>query len=140
MDGVKTSFYDVEINAAATGPNPLIRIVPDFGLGVASLDLGRDCNGNGKLDAEDLLEHPEWDVSPHDGYIDTCPTNGTFCVADMNGDFVVDDTDFQLFVIAYDTLETIDGDFNGDWVTDDADFQIFEVFYDKLDCLAPWGD
>ncbi|MBL8886857.1 MAG: hypothetical protein JNK16_09365 [Phycisphaerales bacterium] len=121
---------------AGSNPPPV-----DMGAGY-QFDLGRDCNGNGIADAIDLLpeNNPEWDVDPRDGYIDTCPTNGTFCVADMNGDMVVDDVDFQLFVIAYNTLETIDGDFTGDWLTDDADFQIFQLFYDKLDCLLPWGD
>jgi len=39
VDGVDTAFYDVEINAAATGPNPLIGVVPNFGLGIASLKM-----------------------------------------------------------------------------------------------------
>lgn len=111
----------------------------DMGTGY-QFDLGRDCNGNGIADGKDLFDHPEWDMDPHDGYIDTCPINGTFCLADMNADDVVDDTDFELFIVAYNTLETIDGDFNGDWMTDDADFTICESYYDKLDCLAPWGD
>jgi len=142
-DNFISATYTVTNNATGqqlicdlAGSNPP---AVDMGAGY-KFDLGRDCNGNGIADGKDLFDHPEWDMDPHDGYIDTCLTNGTFCLADMNGDDLVDDTDFELFVIAYNTLETFDGDFNGDWMTDDADFQIFEAYYDKLDCLAPWGD
>jgi hypothetical protein len=57
------------------------------------------------------------------------------CPADFNTDTVVDDADFQIFVIAYNILDCADAsmpagcpaDLNSDAVVDDADFQIFVV-------------
>jgi hypothetical protein len=56
------------------------------------------------------------------------------CLCDLNIDGVVDDLDFQLFAVAYDTLLDPLGDFNNDGVTDDADFSIFAPAYDTLLC------
>ncbi|MBS0187924.1 MAG: hypothetical protein JSS51_07635 [Planctomycetes bacterium] len=56
------------------------------------------------------------------------------CPADLNGDTLVDDLDFQIFVGAYDVLLSPLGDFNFDAVTDDADFQVFLRAYGDLVC------
>lgn len=65
------------------------------------------------------------------------------CAADVNFDRVVDDADFQEFVLAYDELLCVGtgaarpfclSDFNDDNVVDDADFQIFVTQYDTLVC------
>ena len=64
------------------------------------------------------------------------------CLADLNKDGVVNDEDFQIFTVAYDTLDcnTLDmpagcpADLNFDGVVDDLDFQIFVVAYDALLC------
>ncbi|MFO0860929.1 MAG: hypothetical protein U0570_10260 [Phycisphaerales bacterium] len=64
------------------------------------------------------------------------------CVADLNGDWLVDDADFSLFVPAYNTLDCADpsmpalcpADFNRDNFVDDADFGIFVVAYNDLIC------
>lgn len=70
------------------------------------------------------------------------------CDADFNGDGLVDDLDFQIFVVAYDKLlcEEEGGggarstagdcpcDLNNDRVVDDLDFQIFIVAYNELLC------
>ncbi|HEX8875519.1 MAG TPA: S8 family serine peptidase [Phycisphaerales bacterium] len=56
------------------------------------------------------------------------------CICDLNVDGVVDDLDFQLFAVAYDTLLDPLGDFNNDGVTDDADFSVFAPAYDTLLC------
>ena len=72
------------------------------------------------------------------------------CDADFNGDGLVDDLDFQVFVVAYDKLlcEEEGGggtivrntagdcpcDLNNDRVVDDLDFQIFVVAYNELLC------
>lgn len=80
------------------------------------------------------------------------------CDADFNGDGLVDDLDFQIFVVAYDQLvcEITDPggggtgarattgsggtqpdcpcDLNNDRFVDDLDFQIFVVAYDELLC------
>ncbi len=96
------------------------------------------------------------DVSISDG----CPTSESIaaldvavpvpCDADFNGDGLVDDLDFQVFVVAYDKLlcEEEGGggtivrntagdcpcDLNNDRVVDDLDFQIFVVAYNELLC------
>lgn len=56
------------------------------------------------------------------------------CAADFNGDNVVDDADFSIFVGAYNELLDARCDLNGDDLTDDADFSIFVGAYDQLLC------
>ena len=56
------------------------------------------------------------------------------CPADLNGDDMVDDADFSLFVVPYDNLVDFRADLNGDGLTDDADFSIFVVAYNDLLC------
>ncbi|MBX3379121.1 MAG: hypothetical protein KF805_03420 [Phycisphaeraceae bacterium] len=56
------------------------------------------------------------------------------CPCDLNRDTMVDDSDFVLFVAAYNTLLTMAADFNGDGLTDDADFVVFANAYDQLLC------
>jgi hypothetical protein len=67
----------------------------------------------------------------------------TVCPADLaNCDGVVDDLDFQVFVVSYDILDCGDpampaqcpSDLNNDGFVDDLDFQIFVVAYDILIC------
>ena len=60
----------------------------------------------------------------------------------MNGDQLVDDADFTLFVPQYNALDCSDptmpsncsADLNFDGFADDLDFQIFVVAYDALLC------
>lgn len=67
---------------------------------------------------------------------------GTACPGDLNGDGLVDDQDFVVFVGAYNLLDCADpampvgcpADLNGDGFVDDADFVIFIAAYDKLLC------
>jgi len=69
------------------------------------------------------------------GAVDPCP-------ADLNGDHVVNDFDFLIFLPAYDILDCADptmpqgcpADINEDGVVDDADFLIFLPAYDTLVC------
>ncbi|MFO0859595.1 MAG: hypothetical protein U0570_03500 [Phycisphaerales bacterium] len=64
------------------------------------------------------------------------------CPADLNGDGMVDDADFPLFVAAYNILDCADGsmpagcpsDFNSDALVDDADFVVFVMAYNELVC------
>lgn len=64
------------------------------------------------------------------------------CVSDLTCDGQVDDPDFSLFVVAYDTLDCADpamptncpADLNRDGVVDDSDFQVFVAAYDQLIC------
>jgi hypothetical protein len=56
------------------------------------------------------------------------------CPGDLNGDSVVDDADFSLFVGYYDTLLDPRGDLTGDGNTEDADFSVFARGYDNLLC------
>jgi hypothetical protein len=71
--------------------------------------------------------------------------NNTFarpCPADFNADAVVDDADFQIFVVAYDILDCTDpampaacpADLDRNSVVDDADFQRFVLAYNEVVC------
>lgn len=64
------------------------------------------------------------------------------CPSDFNGDGMVDDADFTIFVVAYNILDCADptmppncpADVNGDGIVDDADFVQFVAAYDALLC------
>ncbi|MBS0188632.1 MAG: hypothetical protein JSS51_11225 [Planctomycetes bacterium] len=64
------------------------------------------------------------------------------CTGDFNSDGLVDDADFQIFVVGYDILDCADAsmpagcptDITRDGFVDDADFQKFVVAYDALLC------
>lgn len=70
------------------------------------------------------------------------PIQPNNCPADIDGDGFVDDTDFVLFVVAYNILDCADptmpagcpADINGDGAVDDADFVVFVVGYNELIC------
>jgi hypothetical protein len=75
----------------------------------------------------------------------TCPavtTNSALgtvlcCPADFTGDLLVDDTDFQTFIVAYNALEctpVCPADLNHDNVVEDSDFQLFVQAYNALIC------
>jgi hypothetical protein len=56
------------------------------------------------------------------------------CPGDFNGDGLVDDADFTIFVGYYNTLLDPRGDLNGDGLTEDADFSVFVGSYNNLVC------
>ena len=64
------------------------------------------------------------------------------CPEDLTGEGFVDDSDFQVFVQAYNILDCADGamalgcpaDFNLDGLVDDLDFQLFVIAYNELVC------
>ncbi|HEX8875607.1 MAG TPA: transglutaminase domain-containing protein [Phycisphaerales bacterium] len=64
------------------------------------------------------------------------------CAGDLTEDTIIDDEDFQRFVIAYNILDCDSrqmdvrclGDLNADGIVDDLDFQLFVVAYDQLVC------
>ncbi|MBL8875755.1 MAG: hypothetical protein JNM86_08170 [Phycisphaerae bacterium] len=64
------------------------------------------------------------------------------CATDMNGDLLVDDTDFTIFIQQYNVLACEDpamplncsADFNQDGLVDDTDFVIFVGEYNQLIC------
>lgn len=64
------------------------------------------------------------------------------CPGDLNGDDLVEDSDFSIFVVAYNILDCADlamgpdcpADLNTDAFVDDADFSIFVVAYNALLC------
>ncbi|MGH7243810.1 MAG: hypothetical protein ACREJD_10370 [Phycisphaerales bacterium] len=66
----------------------------------------------------------------------------TDCPSDLNGDNQVDDSDFVLFVVAYNILDCADptmpagcpADLNGDHLVDDSDFVAFVAAYNELVC------
>lgn len=68
-------------------------------------------------------------------YIDDLSlTQDHSCPADYNGDDVVDDADFTIFVPSYNNLIDFRADLNGDGLTDDADFSLFASAYNDLIC------
>jgi hypothetical protein len=68
-------------------------------------------------------------------FIRSCPT-------DLNGDGLVEDTDFTIFVASYNILDCADpamtpgcpADFNFDDLVDDSDFTVFVGAYNELVC------
>jgi len=58
----------------------------------------------------------------------------TYCPGDFSKNGVVNDQDFEVFVVAYNKLIDPAGDMNGDTITDDADFTLFAQAYDALVC------
>jgi len=64
------------------------------------------------------------------------------CLADFNADAVVDDADFQTFVVAYNILDCADqampamcpADLDRSAAVDDADFQLFVLAYNDVLC------
>jgi len=68
--------------------------------------------------------------------------SGTCCVGDLDFSGEVNDSDFELFVVAYNILVCADemmapecpADLNDDGTVDDADFQAFVFAYDALVC------
>ena len=81
-------------------------------------------------------------LPPYEGISVLTPKRAAACVGDLNSDGVVDDLDFQIFVVAYDILDCTDpampagcpSDLNADTVVDDLDFQVFVVAYDAVLC------
>jgi hypothetical protein len=65
-----------------------------------------------------------------------CPS--VCSMSDLNGDGLVDDSDFVVFADAYDALNVplanVLGDLNADALVDDADFAAFSIAYDTLIC------
>ena len=79
----------------------------------------------------------------NDGYADDLSFSlGAACPCDLNGDGFVEDTDFTIFVGAYNLLDCADpsmapgcpADFDGDGLVDDADFVVFVQAYNELVC------
>lgn len=72
----------------------------------------------------------------------SAPCTLSTCIADFNCDGLVEDSDFSVFVVAYDILDCTDpsmpaycrSDLNFDGFVDDADFSIFVVAYNDLLC------
>jgi len=75
-------------------------------------------------------------------YLDIEIVAASSCPGDLNTDSVVDDSDFTIFVAAYNLLDCADpamppgcpADLNADGFVDDLDFQAFVVAYDQLIC------
>ncbi|MGH7242865.1 MAG: hypothetical protein ACREJD_05550 [Phycisphaerales bacterium] len=63
---------------------------------------------------------------------------GATCPGDFNGDGLVDDADFSIFIVSYNALVIPPAnpicDLNSDDLVDDADFSIFAVAYNNLLC------
>lgn len=58
----------------------------------------------------------------------------TTCPADFNGDLAVDNTDFTIFVKAYNNFSDLAGDLNLDTFTDASDFGLFATAFNDFLC------
>lgn len=70
-------------------------------------------------------------------YLDTRVAKVMPCKADLDGSTLVDDSDFTIFLVAYDKELCGDkciADLNKDGVVDDGDFTEFVIAYDVLLC------
>ena len=74
--------------------------------------------------------------------IDSVTVQVLGCPGDLNGDSLVDDSDFQIFARSYDLLDCLDpamplgcvADLTADAFVDDADFSVFVAAYDAVLC------
>ncbi|MGH7244645.1 MAG: hypothetical protein ACREJD_14630 [Phycisphaerales bacterium] len=81
-------------------------------------------------------------ISGSCGTKSTVPANTHVCRADLSCDGIVTDSDFPIFVVAYEILDCADSamsqgcpaDFNSDGIVDDADFGLFVQAYSALFC------
>jgi len=94
-------------------------------------------------DLRGLFILTEWNTGSDSTDLDNVAWPGSAsCDGDLNGDAAVDDSDFVLFVAAYNLLDCLDpsmpagcpADFNNDGAVDDGDFVIFVVAYNDLLC------
>ncbi len=82
-------------------------------------------------------------ISGSCGGITTSAAHVTVCLADLSCDGYVSDTDFPIFIRAYDLLDCSDpamgfdcpADLNRDGLVDDADFVLFVQAYELLFCF-----
>ncbi len=104
---------------------------------VVQVDAGcRLINGACRIYCNTLINHGTIDVPAN------VITIGAMCFGDQNYDSLVDDADFSIFVVAYNTLECTDptmpegcpADFNQDGIVEDSDFVIFVAAYNELLC------
>ncbi|MBS0192297.1 MAG: hypothetical protein U0573_06700 [Phycisphaerales bacterium] len=77
--------------------------------------------------------------SPDEQYSGIFFINFRSCDSDFNGDGIVDDSDFVIFVNAYNNLLDTFGDLNFDNITDDSDFVIFANDYNEFFCTLQPG-
>ncbi len=109
-------------------------------------DLKNPVGGAGRLSSASPLTAiavSKVSATPYEGLtvLEELPSSST-CAGDLDGDQFVDDSDFSIFVVAYDILDCAEpampagcpADLNGDQVVDDADFSIFVVAYNALLC------
>lgn len=72
----------------------------------------------------------------------TFPITASACPCDLNHDTLVDDSDFTIFLAAYNILDCADpsmaagcpSDFTHDGLVEDADFSLFVMAYNELIC------
>ncbi|HEX8878213.1 MAG TPA: LamG domain-containing protein [Phycisphaerales bacterium] len=100
---------------------------------------GGPCVGfGGRIRYQGFLD----DIRFYNRFLSDAELRSFACATDMNGDLLVDDADFSIFVGQYDVLLCSEptmpfgcvGDFNQDGQVDDTDFTIFTGEYDQLVC------
>ena len=127
-DGISGNFDD---NFHLTAGSPCV----DTGSNQEAIGLTVDFDGNTRIIDGDNSGNARIDMGAFELQHGPCP-------CDLNGDGFVDDSDFPIFVSAYNKLDCADptmpagcpADFDGNAMVDDADFVVFVAAYNELVC------
>lgn len=103
---------------------------------VIGLSPSHPCGTPVNLSLAIMSDQGNWNLSYTlpTGLNSVCAAPGAYCAGDFTHDGQVDDSDFLIFVAAYNQLVDPAGDLNGDTLTDDIDFTTFVAAYDLLIC------
>lgn len=126
------------LKIAVVGQNPSIQF-DNTNTSFANMHWTKYIYGFRAINTSTTLEFYSGDPSSFGGAaLDNVVVRPADCVADLNYDGYVDDSDFPLFLTEYNQLIcntlTCFSDFNHDGLIDDADFVIFAAAYNQLLC------
>ncbi len=136
--------YRWQIESAPAGSNAWTNLangpIPGTGSSATGADTANLALAN--IDSDTLARRYRCVVTNTCAIVTSDPTTLASCPADLNGDGIVEDADFVIFVIAYNTLDCADpvmpagcpADLNRDGIVEDSDFVIFVAAYNELLC------
>lgn len=99
--------------------------------------------GHGTIQFVGNVSSVKWTIpNPETWHGFTVGSAGPACPCDLNGDELVDDSDFVIFVHSYDIFDCLSpsmpdrcpSDFDGDSIVDDGDFVLFVLAYNEFFC------
>ncbi|MBX3381171.1 MAG: hypothetical protein KF805_13840 [Phycisphaeraceae bacterium] len=134
LDGVPQLSVTTDIMDLSNAPQGLLHIFAD----------NVQAGGQGEFSDADIALFRLYDaaLSPEQAFALAQDFFGPSCPCDLNGDGLVDDTDFVIFLAAYNILDCADpamepdcpADFNRDGLVEDSDFVVFVAAYNELLC------